>query len=765
MTEEVTGIDLIRLQLRLSSGECVAEAVGDVQFCGTAVQARVSATSAAPIAAFVPPEGVRVDSAAMAGLPPSAAFDPLLCKLIAHRPSVEAALAACAAAVDELVVSGPTTNAAESAALLTSPDLVQNLSTRLVGDLRAAAAPESEPEFESDGRVAAPRNGTVVEVLVAVGDAIAPGDALCALSAMKMEEVVRSPCGGTVASVHVAAGAAVASGDVLVTVAEGGDAAAHGEAAPSPWAHELEQLARMKTAAAELGGEAGVERQKSHGKLTVRERIEALLDAGSAFAELGAVTGKATWDLEANTLKRLSPHSFVGGRGDVGGRPVWVGADDFTLRAGHSEGSASLVMGLARKQGSVEARARAERRPLVRLLDGSSGGGSVATIFELGYNYVPPLLGFEHKIAALGEIPVCAALLGPVVGFGAARAVTSHYSVMVEGISSLFVAGPPVVAGATGERPTKDELGGPLIHGTNGSVDNVVATEAEALASVAEFLSFLPPSAYETPPVAATSDPADRRDPELDSAIPRRRKEVYDARAVVRRVVDADTAPFELGAGWGQSIVTSLARIDGRPVGVLATDSRHAGGALTADACNKLRRFIQMCDVFNVPVVSFVDQPGFAVGTSAEEESTIRAGAQAIAALYQLQSGYFCVITRRCYGVGGAFLADCGAAHDMGVHNRVAWPSAETGSLPLDGGIEAAFKKQIAAAPDPEAALVELRLTLEALRSPLRTAAAFGIEDVIAPRDTRPILAGWVADQYRKNEQTGLGPKPGRYMP
>jgi propionyl-CoA carboxylase beta chain len=258
----------------------------------------------------------------------------------------------------------------------------------------------------------------------------------------------------------------------------------------------------------------------------------------------------------------------------------------------------------------------------------------VATILELGYNYVPPLMGFEHKTKMLSEVPVAAALLGPVVGFGAARAVTSHYAIMVSNISSLFVAGPPVVA-ALGEQVTKEELGGAHIHGANGSVDEVVESEEEALAKISRFLSFLPSNAWELPPVRPSADGPQRRAPELNGIIPRNRRAVFDVRRMLALILDQDTPFFEIGGGWGKSLVTGLARLDGRAVAVLASDSAHNGGALSADACRKLSRFVRLADTFHLPVVSFVDQPGFAVGTAAEAQSTIRAGANAIAALYR----------------------------------------------------------------------------------------------------------------------------------
>jgi acetyl-CoA carboxylase carboxyltransferase component len=314
---------------------------------------------------------------------------------------------------------------------------------------------------------------------------------------------------------------------------------------------------------------------------------------------------------------------------------------------------------------------------------------------------------------------------------------------MVDEISSLFVAGPPVVAHATYEEVGKDELGGPAVHTENGTVDNPATDEHDAFAQIVRFLGYLPSSVWELPPLAESEDPPDRRDEELLSVIPRERRRVYDPRRLIGHVVDRGSF-FEIGPRWGRTVVTGLARMTGRPVGVIAMDPSFWGGALTADGADKMRRHVDVCNTFNLPIVAFVDQPGFAIGTRAERAATIRHGVGLIATLYQITVPFFSLIVRSAFGVAGAALVDRGSPN-----HRAAWPSADWGSLPLEGGIEAAYRRDLEEADDPDALLRELLGRFEAVRSPFRTAEPFDIEEIIDPRDTRPMLCEWVTLAYR----------------
>ncbi len=516
------------------------------------------------------------------------------------------------------------------------------------------------------------------------------------------------------------------------------------------WSKELEELAARKLLAKELGGPERVERHKSRGKLTVRERIDALLDAGS-FEEIGSVAGFATYT-ENGELETFTPANIVIGDGLIEERPVVVTGDDFTVRGGSAEAS------IWAKFVHAERRARSHRIPIVRLVDGSGGGGSVASYHTLGRTYVPPLPGFADNVAALGEVPVVAAALGSVAGLGAARVALSHFSIMVRGISQMFTAGPPIVQYATHEDLDKETLGGAHIHGSNGTVDNVVESEAEAFDEIARFLSYLPSNVWTIPSRIETKDPADRRDLRLATVIPTNRRRPYDGRVIIEAVVDENSF-FEIGGGWGREIIGGFARLSGFPIGVLAADPRVGGGVLSADGSQKMCRLIDVCDTFRLPIVNFVDQPGFAIGSAAESAATLRHGVHTMAALYQMTVPYFAVIVRRTFGVAGAAFVDATTPHE-----RVAWPSADWGSLPLEGGIEAAYRRELDAADDSDALRAELLAGFEAVRSPFRTAEAFDIEEIIDPVDTRSVLCRWVERVY-PNLAHSLGPKGRTYRP
>jgi len=325
----------------------------------------------------------------------------------------------------------------------------------------------------------------------------------------------------------------------------------------------------------------------------------------------------------------------------------------------------------------------------------------------------------------------------------------------VRGTSQLFVAGPPVVA-RLGEDVDKESLGGSAIHTRNGVVDDEVATEREAFARARRFLSYLPASVDDVAPQLPTDDDPSRRDEALVDAIPRDRRKVYKVREIVETVVDRNSW-FEIGRYNGRSAVTGLARLDGWPVAILANDPYFYAGGWTAAASEKVTRFVDLADSFHLPVVHFVDNPGFVIGTRAEQEGTIRTGARALAAIYQASVPWCSVILRKVYGVAGA-------AHQNAsrLSYRFAWPSGNWGSLPLEGGIEAAYRAQLEAADDPDALRAEIEQRLAARQSPFKTAEAFMIEDIIDPRDTRALCCEFaeLAAPRRRPGPTARGLRP-----
>jgi len=497
------------------------------------------------------------------------------------------------------------------------------------------------------------------------------------------------------------------------------------------WEPELDELRRREELARRMGGEERVARQHASGRLTVRERIERLADPGT-FHETGALAGRATYD-EDGELTEFVPANALVGRAQLDGRRAVLEADDFTVRGGAADAA------IWEKFVWAERAAHDLRLPLVRLVDGTGGGGSVKSLLDMGFSYVPPLPGFDLVVANLSRVPVVAAALGPCAGLGAARVVMSHFSVIVRGSAQLFVAGPPLVAAAMGESPDKEALGGARMQARAGAVDNEAADEEDALAQLKRFLSYFPTSAWEPPPVVASTDPADRREEELLSIVPRDERATYDMRRILELVFDRGSV-FELGRRYGGPVITALARLEGRPVGVMASDPKHYGGGVTGDAADKQVRFIDLCDQFRLPVVNMVDIPGYLIGTEAEKAGTIRRGSRALAAVMQAEVPWVSILVRKVFGVAGA-----GHGDGSRLNLRFAWPSGDWGSLPLAGGIEAAFKRHLESAEDPVAARAQLDAALQPLRDPFRTAERFSVEEIIDPRATRPILCEWSA--------------------
>lgn len=495
------------------------------------------------------------------------------------------------------------------------------------------------------------------------------------------------------------------------------------------WEPELEELAQREAFAEQLGGADKVERQHHFGKLTIRERIDAITEGGS-FHELGKTAGVAEYDDEGN-LVHLTPSNFVFGIARIDDRPLILSGDDFTVRGGSADAT------IPEKRGTAEGMALELRLPHVRLVDGMGGGGSVKTIETAGRTYIPQVRGWETIVNHLAVAPSVALALGSVAGIGAARVATAHYSVIVRDTAQMMIAGPALVEQASLGGHAKEELGHADIHTSNGAIDDAVDSEAEAFDRAKAFLSYLPTNVDEHAPRVETGDDPQRRDESLLSVVPREPRRVYKMRKIINSVFDTGSF-FEIGKGWGRSIITGLARIDGYPVAVFAEDGYHYGGAWTADGCRKLIRLLDLASTFHLPVVHLEDCPGFLIGKDSEENATIRYGSQALAALGQLTTPFACIVVRKAFGVAGA------ANNKPGVHSfRYSWPSGDWGSLPIEGGIEVAYKQDLADSDDPELLLDEIRERLNRVRSPHRSAEFFEIEEIIDPRDTRPLLAEW----------------------
>ena len=495
------------------------------------------------------------------------------------------------------------------------------------------------------------------------------------------------------------------------------------------WRNEVEELNRRRASAKAQGGPDAIARQHAQGRLTIRERIDALLDPGS-FGEHGRATASLEHD-DQDKPAGYVPANYVIGMGAIAGRRVAVGGEDFTLKGG-SPNAAGL-----RKSIYAEHMAVQYRMPLVRLLEG--GGGSVRRSNTKGGTHGEAVTAprrFKIIADALSEVPVVSIGLGAVAGFPAGRLVAAHFALMTRYSSQVLTAGPKIVERALGVNLNKDELGGAEVHATSGVVDNVAEDELDAFEQARRFLSYLPDNVWKRAPRTASEDPVDRIEEELLSLVPKQANTPFDMRKLVRLVMDCESC-FELGASYGESQIAMLARLNGQPVGVLANDCRYFAGAMTAKAAQKYRRFVELCDTFHLPIVNFVDQPGFMIGPEAEREGTIRYGMAAVSAAVQSSVPWASVQVHKGFGVATA-------AHFSEDNYVISWPSVETGALPLEGGVAVAFHREIDAADDARAKREEIEEKLREARSPFPAAESFAVHELIDPRETRPLLSEWI---------------------
>jgi len=515
------------------------------------------------------------------------------------------------------------------------------------------------------------------------------------------------------------------------------------------WLAEVDEIEQRRVWAKSLGGPEAVEKHHAQGRLTIRERLSRVLDADS-FHEVGMLAGKGEY--VDGKLQRTSPAPYVCGLGRIDGRTVAIGGEDFTVRGGTSWGGDRRKGG---QGGFVEDLAYQYRIPLVNLIDGA--GGTVTSAKRRGHTVFPGVDGFERSVQLLGMVPVVSAVMGTAAGGPAGRAILSHWSIMVKDTSQIFAAGPPVVERSLGQKVSKEELGGShMAVDIAGTVDNVAANEEECFQMVRRFLSYLPQSVYELPPIVPCEDPVERKEEGLLSIVPRDRKRPYNMRKLIEMVVDKGSI-FEIQPTFGKALITAFARLNGKTVGVLANNPMIAGGAMDVKAARKQIHFIELCDTFHIPLVFLVDVPGFMVGMQAEAAATLREGMRAVYVGLQATVPILTVVIRKCYGMAGM-----GTTDKNGLDLKVAWPSAEWGSLPVEGGVAAAFRRDIQNAADPAARQRELESELRELASPFRTAEAFGVEDIIDPRETRTYLCRFIdAVQGRLKTDVGLKAKAG----
>jgi acetyl-CoA carboxylase carboxyltransferase component len=506
------------------------------------------------------------------------------------------------------------------------------------------------------------------------------------------------------------------------------------------WKPEVDELNQRRENARKLGGQKGIDYQHKIGKYTVRERVDKLLDPGT-FRELGMIAGSAEYD-DAGNFVDSTPSNAIMGRGKVDGVKVMVSADDFTIRGGSSEAT------ISDKWVYAERYAYEMQMPLIRLVD--TAGGSVKLLEQMGSTKIPGYPTWPVT-QLLGTVPVVGVALGSCAGLGAIKVGASHFSVMVKETSQVFAAGPPVVKAALGGDVDKNDLGGWKVQTRDGgAVDNVAEDEDDALQQPRQFLSYLPKNVFDVPARRDSEDDPNRAEEGLLSVIPRERRKVYKAREVLEMVLDKGSI-FEISRHNGPSTICCLARLNGYTVGAMINDPYHFGGAMTRTSAMKIEKFIDLCDTFHIPIVNFTDQPGVMPGVAAEKAGTVRAVMKCLGAIEQSQVPWASIMMRRAFGLAGGM-----HGRKRSINLRFAWPSAYWGSIPLEGGIWAAHRKELEAAPDPQARLAELEAHYSKFTSPFRTAEKFSVIDIIDPRETRAILCDWVEEAFEVTKtQTG----------
>jgi acetyl-CoA carboxylase carboxyltransferase component len=509
----------------------------------------------------------------------------------------------------------------------------------------------------------------------------------------------------------------------------------------------LSQLDRMRAEALLGGGAVRIERQHASGKLTARERLDLLLDADS-FVELDTfVTHRATeFGLDEN---HILGDGVVTGHGTIDGRLVFVFSQDFTVFGGSlSEAYAEKickVMDLALKVGA----------PIVGLND--SGGARIQEgVASLGgYAEI-----FLRNVLASGVVPQISVVMGPCAGGAVYSPAITDFTIMVEHSSYMFVTGPNVVRTVTHEEVDSEYLGGALTHTTKSGVAHLAAPdEAAALEAVRAILAHLPQNNLAEPRRVTASDPPDRMDPALDRIVPDDPRQPYDMHDVLIRVVD-DGDFLEIQPGWAPNILIGFARLGGRSVGIVAQQPAVLAGALDLDASVKAARFVRTCDCFNVPLVTFVDVPGFMPGVAQEHGGIIKQGAKLLYAYCEATVPKLTVITRKAYGGAYDVMSSKHIRGDM----NLAWPTAEIAVMGAAGAVNIIFKDAIAAAADPAAEETRLVADYEAQFANPYVAAARGyVDDVIKPSETRPRLIGaleMLADKRDTNPRKKHGNIP-----
>jgi len=472
------------------------------------------------------------------------------------------------------------------------------------------------------------------------------------------------------------------------------------------------------------GGQQRVERQHEAGKLTARERLDLLIDVGT-FVELG-MHGRPHFSQRAMEGRDAPADGVVTGYGKIDGRLAAVCAYDFTVMAG------SMGMTGELKVTRLRELALSKRMPFIWLLDsaGARIQEAVGSLFA-GSGHL-----FREEVIMSGVVPQIAALMGPCAAGTAYIPGLADFVPMVKGRGSMALAGPHLVRAAIGEDVTQEELGGSRVHCRRSGVGDLeVQSDEECIDAIKRYLSFMPQNCEEPAPVRVGGDPVDRCDEQLLDVLPESNRKPYDMYEVIARIVD-DGEWMDLKPGWARTLITCLARFGGRPAGIVANQPRHLGGILDNDSADKAARFVNLCNAYAIPLVFLMDVPGFMVGTKVEQAGIIRHGAKMLHAVANATVPKVTVITRKAYGAG--YYVMCGRAYEPDL--IVAWPTAEISVMGAEGAVEIIFRREVEASEDPAARRRELIAEYRKIIDVYIAAGNDMIDDVIDPRETRPVI-------------------------
>ncbi len=789
VTEAVLGLDLVHLQLELAAGRTLAElglAAGVAPPTGSALQLRVHletldargavVPTAGTLTVFEPPSGagIRVDTSGYAGYQTTAAFDPLIAKLIVHLPGHPAGHPAGPAgdlagllrkaelALARFRIEGVATNLPLLRALVQHPDVIANrITTRFVEDRAAelverarqlapppalpagaasptpaapAGRPTPPPAPPGTVAIGAPMQSKLVTVSVAGGDQVRPGQPVAIVEAMKMEIVVAADDGGVVRAVAAHPGDILMPGDPIVFLepAElaGGEAAAHAAVDLDAIRPDLAEVQARHAVGLDAARPAAIARRHATGRRTARENIAALVDPGS-FTEHGALALAAQRRRRglADLIESTPADGLITGVASINaelfgeaGTRCMVAAYDYTVLAG-TQGYMNH-----KKLDRMLALAHQRRLPVVLFAEGGGGRPGDTDHFGTGLD-VPTFLEFARLS---GLVPVVGVVAGRCFA-GNAALLGCCDAIIATSDSSIGMGGPAMIEGGGLGVYAPDDVGPARVQAANGVIDVLVASEQEGAAVARRYLSYFQGA-------VARWDCVDQR--RLRHAIPDNRMRAYDVRNVLRDLADTGSV-LELRAAFGAGIVTALVRIEGRPLGVIANNPHHLGGAIDAPAADKAARFLQLCDAFDVPVLALCDTPGFMVGPEAEKTALVRHVSRMFIAGASLTVPYLTVILRKSYGLGAMAMAG-GMLKGGGF--AIAWPTGELGPMGFEGAVKLGFRKELEAIADPaeRRALYDKMVARYYEEGKAINAASYvEIDAVIDPADTRRwILAG-----------------------